>query len=186
MTLVSTGQSRARCDELSDSEMHPVQSLRGDSVTQSQTESHCALSHTCHVTRTHSRVLGKSEHNNTHTTPRARHAPRDTDGARGPGTGNTNRLEYGRERELVWVCAARGAAGHVAIQSGICTRNLPPSCLQGSGVISVREPGKGGEQAVCHRVGGPRQRNLKQDAFRAGAARELEDEVVRPGRGRGA
>ena len=56
-----------------------------------------------------------------------------------------------------------------------------------SGVISVREPGKGGEQAVCHRVGGPRQRNLQQDAFRAGAARKLEDEVelVRPGRGRG-
>ena len=55
-----------------------------------------------------------------------------------------------------------------------------------SGVISVREPGKRGEHAARHRVDGPRQRNLQQDAFRAGAARELEDEVVRPGRARGA
>eukprot|EP00964_Phaeocystis_antarctica_P065578 scaffold39572_cov68-Phaeocystis_antarctica.AAC.4 len=58
--------------------------------------------------------------------------------------------------------------------------------IDSRGVISVREAGEGGENAARHRVGGARQRNVQQEALRAGAARELEDEVVRLGRGRGA
>ena len=81
-----------------------------------------------------------------------------------------------RERELDLCAGGGGPRGHTE-RHMISFR---------SGVISVREPGKRGEQAACHRVDGPRQRNLQQDASRAGAARELQDEVVRHGRGRGA
>ena len=56
-------------------------------------------------------------------------------------------------------------------------------------VISVSQyasAGKGGEHAARHWVDGARKRNVQQEVFRAGAARELKDEVVRLGRGRGA
>eukprot|EP00964_Phaeocystis_antarctica_P097340 scaffold63479_cov69-Phaeocystis_antarctica.AAC.1 len=58
--------------------------------------------------------------------------------------------------------------------------------IDSRGVILVREAGERGENTTHHRVGGARQWNVQQEALRAEAACELEDEVVCLGRGRGA
>eukprot|EP00964_Phaeocystis_antarctica_P151700 scaffold119360_cov57-Phaeocystis_antarctica.AAC.5 len=58
--------------------------------------------------------------------------------------------------------------------------------IDSRGVILVREAGERSENTTHHRVGGARQRNVQQEALRAEAACELEDEVVCLGRGRGA